>query len=713
MHVATLNDPKFAGWAKHFADGEKHEPSIECRLAVRLSEDAAYSLIDFEADSGRPVAERLGWDLRRQHGGSDGAGSDMFRTLFAASGGKRRHPDGYCDQLWRAFDRPRADSDRLLIDVADDAIYRGWEAPAEIVAEVEKLRDAKEAQKAQRDLGEEAALQAECDAENNRLDELFFASRRIAREHPEWLQIEGVSERAAACLQHIINSDSYDVISKGRVIRADPVPQAQDEFIAWVVANVEYMNSDKDFQQMLIDVKLTAKRLEAEVSRNLMPFTNFQVTKVGIPDPMNPDNVRIFLRMHQTELRWNEWNCRSEIREFSSWGDARKQGPWTPLTDAILGRLMTQAGNSQYQFRPAEALFRRTVATIAHETPYDPLIERLAALESAWDGVPRLSGWLARATGVVDDDYHTAVSRNVVGGMVRRAREPGCKHDEVLLLASAAQGMGKSTLCRILALEDAWFSDSVVFDGSPQNVVPQLFGKWCIELSELGNMGRRDAEHVKRFLSTQADNYTAKYQAIATDNARRCVFVGTTNAVHALSDETGGRRWLPVNVPGEIDLEWLRLNVEQIIGEAATLHTRGESFAIPRDVWTAAAKRQEAARAVSPVEEFCYEWFDRPTVAGAGLWIRSTDIVHALKLSGQSGNAKYGAFLKKLGYRDESIVVPEIGKRTRLWVRSEGNGIEGCIQLVPVQRQAGMQVEMQMRSLPISLPTSGVPLPVR
>ena len=79
-----------------------------------------------------------------------------------------------------------------------------------------------------------------------------------------------------------------------------------------------------------------------------------------------------------------------------------------------------------------------------------------------------------------------------------RAREPGCKHDEVMLLSSAAQGMGKSTLCRILALEDEWFTDSVVFDGSPQNVIPQLHGKWCIELSELGNMGRRDAEHVVR-----------------------------------------------------------------------------------------------------------------------------------------------------------------------------------------------------------------------
>jgi hypothetical protein len=178
--------------------------------------------------------------------------------------------------------------------------------------------------------------------------------------------------------------------------------------------------------------------------------------------------------------------------------------------------------------------------------------------------------------------------------------------------------------------------------------------------------------------------------------------------VHALSDETGGRRWLPVNVPGEIDLEWLRANVEQIVGEAAALHTRGESFAIPREVWTAAAKRQEAARSVSPVEELIREWFDRPTVTGAGLWVRSTDIGHALKLSGQSMNAKYGSIMKKLGYRDESIVVRELGKRTRLWVRSDSKDIDGCIRLMPVQRQVGMPVEMQMR--PQSMPMPALPV---
>lgn len=326
---------------------------------------------------------------------------------------------------------------------------------------------------------------------------------------------------------------------------------------------------------------------------------------------------------------------------------------------------------------------------------YDPLVDRLAKIEAQWDGQSRLSTWLTIACGVPCDPYHQAVGRNVIGGMVKRARMPGCKHDEVMILTSSEQGIGKSTLCRILALDDSYFTDSVVFDGSPQNVIPQLFGKLVVELSELGNMGRRDAEHVKRFLSTQSDNYTAKFEKLARDNPRRCIFIGTTNDSNPLSDETGNRRWLPVQVMREIDLKWLRQNIEQIVAEAAHLHSRGESFAIPREVWGAAAARQEDARSVSPVEELILKWFDRPAL-GAGLWCASTDIGHALKLSGLNSNAKYGAALRKLGYRHVNVVVPAHGKRTRLWIRSDGAGVEACARLVPVSRAVGAPVEMQM-----------------
>jgi hypothetical protein len=98
----------------------------------------------------------------------------MLNTMMAACG--RR----CSDELWASFDRPRVDSDRLIIDVMDEATVYGWEAPAEIAAEIEKLRDIRDAREVQRKAEEEAAFEVECEAENARLDGLFFEARRVA-----------------------------------------------------------------------------------------------------------------------------------------------------------------------------------------------------------------------------------------------------------------------------------------------------------------------------------------------------------------------------------------------------------------------------------------------------------------------------------------------------------------------------------------------------
>jgi predicted P-loop ATPase len=258
------------------------------------------------------------------------------------------------------------------------------------------------------------------------------------------------------------------------------------------------------------------------------------------------------------------------------------------------------------------------------------------------------------------------------------------------------QGCGKSTLCRILALQDDYFTDSVVFDGSPQNVIPQLAGKWLVELSELDGMAKRDVAHVKRFLSTQSDNFTAKYEALASDHPRRCIFVGTSNDSNPLSDSTGNRRWLPVNLSREVDLAGLRAVIDQLIGEAAALHSGGETFGIPRETWGDASDRQESARSVSPVEELILKWFDRPVVSGAGYFVTSADIIEALTLARQGAHARFSDFMRRLGYRSENVVVPELGKKTRLWVKSATGGIIDCVRLVPAQR--GASVDMVMRS---------------
>ena len=129
-------------------------PAVD-RLAVPISAEVALSLVEHLSEQAfRAKASDFGWDLRRIDGGADGLGYDTFSQAVvmldeAPDDCWRTLPDGsrtfdvqpFTDDLWRGFDRQRVPGDRLLIDIADEAVHHGWEAPPEIAASLERLRE--------------------------------------------------------------------------------------------------------------------------------------------------------------------------------------------------------------------------------------------------------------------------------------------------------------------------------------------------------------------------------------------------------------------------------------------------------------------------------------------------------------------------------------------------------------------------------------------
>jgi predicted P-loop ATPase len=441
------------------------------------------------------------------------------------------------------------------------------------------------------------------------------------------------------------------------------------------------------------------RNFEGAVRIEQSTAAGFITDSKGFPAPENSDNVYAFVRQRQVKLRFNAWKDHPEISD-------NNRDEFIQFTDHVLGDLFMDAKSSQFNYHVGKELFRTGLVSTARKTMYDPLLERIDALAPAWDGVARLDTWLSHCVGVPTDSYHMTVGRNLIGGLVRRARRPGCEQAETVIFISPAQGTGKSTLCKILALDPAWHTDSFKFGGSQQNTIPQLAGKWVIELSELAGMNKSDVEDIKNFMSATTDNYTKKYEAFATDHPRRCCFIGTSNDKRPLADASGGRRFLPVHVVGEVNTDWLRANVEQIIGECAHREAQGESFAIPRDVWETTAQHQEAARSRTPVEELCQEWFDRPHSA-YGYFITATDIGRALKMAGQSQYARYAPFLDKMGWRDANLVVPGTGRKARVWMRHTNNRLDECARLLPSQTQTNGPVELR----PSMSPTLPPPMP--
>ncbi|MDV2992862.1 MAG: hypothetical protein N4J56_002516 [Chroococcidiopsis sp. SAG 2025] len=161
-------------------------------------------------------------------------------------------------------------------------------------------------------------------------------------------------------------------------------------------------------------------------------------------------------------------------------------------------------------------------------------------------------------------------------GWCRRIFEPGCKHDTVFILISEKQGRSKSSFFQELAGFD-YFTEiqSIPNDKDGQMVLAR---NSMIEFGEIDCMfGQKANSERKQFLTKQKDCYRKPYDTDIIEYKRPLVFVGTTNKVEILSDITGDRRYHPVHIMKDIDLQWLKENRELLLAEVYRRHLAGEN----------------------------------------------------------------------------------------------------------------------------------------
>lgn len=216
-----------------------------------------------------------------------------------------------------------------------------------------------------------------------------------------------------------------------------------------------------------------------------------------------------------------------------------------------------------------------------------------------WDGIPRLDRWLIDCAGAEDSAAVRSASRAMLVAAVRRAREPGCRFDQLPIL-DGPQGSGKSRALRLLAVDDAWFTDALpIADSSTRQIIEATAGKWIVEASELEHaLGGRTADKgaetadegegddagipptaaLKSFLSRSVDEARMPYQREQTRVPRQFVVVGTTAATPLLED-TGSRRFCVIRVVS-FDLARLAEIRDQLWAEASIAEASGESIFI-------------------------------------------------------------------------------------------------------------------------------------
>lgn len=279
-----------------------------------------------------------------------------------------------------------------------------------------------------------------------------------------------------------------------------------------------------------------------------------------------------------------------------------------------------------------------------------------------WDGRPRLDAWMIHGLGAEDTAYHRAVARSFLIAAVRRIRQPGCKFDHMPVL-EGPQDAGKSTAIRRL-FSDTWFTDALPDALHSRDAALALHGIWCVELAELEQLLRNEAETIKAFLSRSTDRYRPPYGQAFVWRPRQCVLIGTTNSYDYLRDSTGNRRFWPVRC-GIINIEWFDLCREQVWAEAAARETLGEAHWIKDTAIIDTARTTQAARLQDDVWEERVLRYVSDLSQVTTSQVLSHCIEVAMERQGRREQMRVAYILKVAGW--EQVVAKSDGKSVRVW----------------------------------------------
>lgn len=316
----------------------------------------------------------------------------------------------------------------------------------------------------------------------------------------------------------------------------------------------------------------------------------------------------------------------------------------------------------RYELRSSPKGVGDVIRFAARGHSFHPIREYLDRL--VWDGRPRCSRLLPRYFGAADTDLNAKLGRCFLLAAVARVYAPGCKVDNVLILVGE-QGAKKSTGLRCLAVNDAWFSDSIIAIGS-KDAYQSLLGKWIIEFAELDSIARKDESTIKAFLTSTSDHYRPSYGRNDVDLPRRCVFVGSTNKPEFLSDPTGSRRFWPVRA-GRVDLDAILADRDHLWAEAARAYRGGERWWLDTEGEAALSEASEEYRTEHPWEPTIAAWASKRIVPFTISDVLTEAVERDVSQQTQQDEKTVAAILRHLGFEKSRRQTG--GNRCTVWER--------------------------------------------
>ena len=183
---------------------------------------------------------------------------------------------------------------------------------------------------------------------------------------------------------------------------------------------------------------------------------------------------------------------------------------------------------------------------------HHPLKDYMANLPE-WDGTDRVTMLAARVSGKAMwlNGFHRWMLGMVAQWMGYTSR---CANALAPILISTEQGMCKSTFCSMLLPEELrpYYTDKFAITSS-SGCEQKISTFALINMDEFNQYNERMMTMLKNLMQMKKVNYRKCFKAYYSDLPRIASFIGTSNEKSLLSDETGSRRFLCIEVEKPID----------------------------------------------------------------------------------------------------------------------------------------------------------------
>lgn len=119
---------------------------------------------------------------------------------------------------------------------------------------------------------------------------------------------------------------------------------------------------------------------------------------------------------------------------------------------------------------------------------------------------------------------------------------------EGILTLLGKQGIGKSRILSLLAINPEWIAEGVVLDMNNKDTKILATSRWICELGEVDDTLKKEQSSLKAFITNSEDDIRPPYGKSSIRRARNTSFCATVNVASFLKDDSGNRRFWVINL---------------------------------------------------------------------------------------------------------------------------------------------------------------------